>query len=305
MDTLPALDAQFLHFEDGVTTLHIGGVATFEGPAPTYDEFVASLEAKLHRIPRYRQKVVSVPLGLGRPIWVDDEHFATRSHVLHTALPSPGGDTALTNLVGRLMGHRLDRNRPLWQIWLVEGLADGRWALVFKVHHCMVDGVAGVGLLNAVLDIDPNAEIPPPEPWTPQPAPAPQERVRAAWSGALGDLGKLLAAIPAAATKPAQTAQQLADTAMGGGGFVRHAAPNPHLSIEGGIGPNRSWAHREVQIADIKTVRTALGPLRRWLEQSWDDALYELKLQAELEASRRGPPATVRRPETRPARTSR
>lgn len=259
MDTLSALDAQFLHFEDDVTTLHIGGVAVFEGPAPTYDEFVDSFEAKLPRIPRYRQKVLSVPLGLGRPIWSDDEHFATQNHVLHTALPSPGGDDALTNLVGRIMGHRLDRNRPLWQIWLVEGLADDRWALVFKVHHCMVDGVAGVGLLHAVLDLDPNAEIPPPEPWSPQPPPPPVERVRAAWAGALGDLGRLLANVPAAVTDPAETAKGLADTAKGVVGFTKHAAPVPHLSIEGGIGPGRSWAHSSIRIADIKTVRNAFG----------------------------------------------
>lgn len=259
MDTLSALDAQFLHFEDDVTTLHIGGIAVFEGPSPSYDEFVASLEAKLPRIPRYRQRVVSVPLGLGRPIWVDDEHFATRAHVLHTALPAPGGDAALTTLVGRLMGHRLDRNRPLWQIWLVENLADQRWALVFKVHHCMVDGVAGVGLLNAVLDLFPDAEIPPPEPWSPQPPPAPVDRVVAAWAGALGDLGRLLGAVPAAVVDPVETVKGLADTAKGVVGFTRHVAPNPHLSIEGGIGPNRSWAHSSVSIADIKTVRTALG----------------------------------------------
>ncbi len=259
MDTLSALDAQFLHLEDDVTTLHIGGVAVFEGPAPTYDEFVASFEAKLPRIPRYRQKVASVPLGLGRPIWVDDEHFAVRSHVLHTALPSPGGDAALTTLVGRLMGHRLDRNRPLWQIWLVEGLADGRWALVFKVHHCMVDGVAGVGLLHAVLDLDPHAEIPPLEPWVPQPPPAPVDRVRAAWAGALADVGRMIASVPAAVTDPAETAKGLADTAKGVVGFTKHVAPTPHLSIEGGIGPGRSWAHSSVRIADIKTVRTALG----------------------------------------------
>ena len=129
MDILSELDAEFLFLEDDSAPLHIGGVCTFEGPPPAHEELVAALEAKLDRIPRYRQVVASVPLDLGRPIWVDDPHFDLRFHVLHTALPAPGDDAALTRLVGRLMSHRLDRDRPLWEIWQVEGLTDGRWEI--------------------------------------------------------------------------------------------------------------------------------------------------------------------------------
>ena len=171
MESMSALDAEFLHLEDDVTPYHIGGVAIFDGEQPSYEDLVELMEHKLHLIPRYRQRVGTVPLDLGRPVWVDDPHFSLQHHLFHTALPAPGDEAALTRLVGRLMGQRLDRSRPLWEIWLVEGLADDRWALIFKVHHCMVDGIAGVALLGAVLDLDPAAPLPDLVPWEAEPQP--------------------------------------------------------------------------------------------------------------------------------------
>ena len=112
------------------------------------------IAAKLHLIPRYRQRVRSVPFELGRPVWVDDPHFNLDYHVRHTALPAPGDDAAFCRLMGRIMSQPLDRDRPLWETWLVEGLEGGRWAFVFKIHHCMVDGIAGVELLRVVLDLE-------------------------------------------------------------------------------------------------------------------------------------------------------
>ena len=146
MERLSALDAEFLHIEDGVGHMHIAGACTFDDPPPTLEELRRLVESKLHHIPRYRQRVRSVPLDLGRPVWVDDPHFELGYHLRHTALPAPGDDEAFRTLMGRLMSQPLDRSRPLWETWLVEGLDGGRWALVFKVHHCMVDGIAGVGL---------------------------------------------------------------------------------------------------------------------------------------------------------------
>lgn len=259
MDSLSALDAEFLHLEDEVTTVHIGGVAVLAGPAPTYDEFVDMLASKLHRIPRYRQRVVTVPFELGRPVWVDDPHFAIGFHVRHTALPSPGDDEALERLVGRLMGHRLDRNRPLWEVWLVEGLSDGRWALVFKVHHCMVDGIAGVGLLSTVLDVAPDAELPVPPPWAPDAEPSAAEKVLHAWRGLADDVAHRLAEAPGALAHPAETARAAADGARGLLNWGRHVAPTPDLSIEGAIGPHRAWAQAETSLAEIKQIRAALG----------------------------------------------
>ena len=259
MDVLSALDAEFLHAEDDVTPLHIGGVATFPGPAPSYDEFVECLDRRLHRIPRYRQRVETVPLELGRPIWVDHEGFSCRFHVRHTALPTPGDDDALNRLVGRLMEHRLDRSRPLWEIWMVEGLTDDRWALVFKVHHCMVDGVAGVGLLAAVLDIEEDPAPTEREPWDPEPPPSLASRIAGAWAGALSGVADLVREVPGALAHPADTGRAFAGSVRALLGFGHHIAPTPHSSLDGPIGRHRAYAHSTITIADIKRVRTGLG----------------------------------------------
>ncbi|HEY8674519.1 MAG TPA: wax ester/triacylglycerol synthase domain-containing protein, partial [Candidatus Dormibacteraeota bacterium] len=156
------LDSAFLRLEDRHTSLHIASIAVFDGPPPTYEEIAALFVAKLPMLPRYRQRVREVPLQLGRPVWVDDPQFSLRNHLRHTALPRPGSTAQLRELVGRLMSQQLDRSRPLWDSWIVEGLEDGRWALINKVHHCMVDGIAGTDLLSAVLDHSPEPSPPVP-----------------------------------------------------------------------------------------------------------------------------------------------
>ena len=134
-DRMSPLDATFLHVEDGVSHMHIGAVLLLDKPAPRFDELATMIAGKLHRAPRYRQCVRFVPLQLGRPVWVDDPHFNLEYHLRHTALPAPGDQDALRRLVGRIMSQQLDRARPLWELWAVEGLDDGRWALISKVHH--------------------------------------------------------------------------------------------------------------------------------------------------------------------------
>ena len=171
MDRLSPLDSLFLHVEDGVTHMHIASCAVFEGPPIPYDELVDLMAGKLHVLPRYRQKVRFVPGQLGRPVWVDDPHFNLAYHLRHTALPRPGGDEELYNLMGRLMAVELDRHRPLWEAWMVEGLTDDRWAMISKVHHCMVDGVSGTDLMVQLLDRTPDASPVPPQPWSPEPEP--------------------------------------------------------------------------------------------------------------------------------------
>ena len=177
MDRLSPLDAEFLHLEDDVTHLHIAGLSTFEGPAPEPEDLTALLEAKLHLIPRYRQRIGSVPLELGRPVWVDAADFDLADHVGEVDLPAPGDDAALCGLMADLMSHPLDRGKPLWETHLVRGLPDDRWALIFKVHHAMVDGISGVGLLTVLLDLDRDADLPEPQPWTPEPEPSGAARV--------------------------------------------------------------------------------------------------------------------------------
>src|SRR4051795_11524050 len=165
MHAMSPQDASFLHIEDEVTHMHIGTVGLFEGPAPSQQETRAAIEVKLPLVPRYRQKVRFVPLDLGRPVWVDDPHFVLDYHVRSTALPAPGGDEQLRILVGRVMSQRLDRSRPLWELWVAEGLGDGRWAMISKVHHCMVDGVSATDLLSVLLDREREPATTAPSPW--------------------------------------------------------------------------------------------------------------------------------------------
>src|SRR4029079_7378719 len=151
-------DASFLHIEGPNTPMHIGAVSIFEGPAPPFARLEEMVLSKLDAVPRYRQKVRFVPLQLGRPVWVDDPHFNLGYHLRATALASPGGDRELRNLVGRVMSQQLDRHKPLWEMWTIDGLEHGHWALLSKVHHCMVDGVSGTDLLTVVLDSEPEPE---------------------------------------------------------------------------------------------------------------------------------------------------
>ena len=156
MDTwyerLSTLDSFFLEIEDRTAHMHVGAVAIFEGPPPPYRDLLALIGARLEHVPRYRQRVMTVPLKQGRPVWIDETQFDLEYHVRHTALPAPGGDAELKKLVGRLFSQALDRDKPLWEMWLVEGLGDSRFAIVSKTHHCMLDGVSGVDLATVLMD---------------------------------------------------------------------------------------------------------------------------------------------------------
>ena len=157
MERLSSLDAGFLDLENDRQQMHVGSLLLFEGPVPAFEEFTAHLESCLDLVPRYRQRVQRMPLGLARPAWVDDPHFSLAYHLRHTAIPSPGGDAQLRALVSRVLSQRLDVDRPLWEMWLVEGLPDERWAIITKTHHAMIDGLAGNELMEIVLDRDRDA----------------------------------------------------------------------------------------------------------------------------------------------------
>jgi len=259
MDRLSALDAEFLHIEDELSPMHIAGVCVFAGPAPTLDELTRAVEAKLHEMPRYRQVVRTVPLELGRPIWVDDERFRTQRHLHRVALPSPGGDAELDALMGRLMAHALDRSRPLWDAWLVEGLSGDRWALVFKVHHCMVDGVAGVHLLEAFLDVTPDVHPGVPMPWRPQPEPSAAGKVLGSWVGLAGDLIPWTRRLANVVASPIDAARGAAAVGSGLGNFLAHLGPTPATELQGRIGSHRSWSHVTLRFDDVSLVRKRLG----------------------------------------------
>jgi WS/DGAT/MGAT family acyltransferase len=256
---LSPLDASFLHLEDGVTHMHIGSVSIMEGPPPAYEVFLGRVAGKLPLVRRYRQVVRTVPLDLGRPVWVDDPYFNVEFHIRHTALPAPGNEGQLQNLVGRVMAQQLDRARPLWEMWMVEGLGHGRWAIISKVHHCMVDGVAGSELLGLILDPVPEPPEVDPLPWIPKLPPAGWELVLDAIRATLGssfELGRLLRA---QTRLPRRLVHGAGDT-MGMMRAAASAVRSPTSScLNGPIGPHRRWVRSSVPVTDVKQVRSNFG----------------------------------------------
>jgi diacylglycerol O-acyltransferase / wax synthase len=258
-DRLSPLDASFLHLEDHVSHMHIASVAIFEGPPPPFADVVTMVEAKLDLVPRYRQKVRFVPFELGRPVWVDDAHFNIEYHVRHTALPSPGGESELRKLVGRVMAQQLDRAKPLWEIWVVEGLEDRRWAILAKTHHALVDGVSGTDLLAVIMDLSPDAPPQAASRWSPRPEPSGLELVVEALENFVHSPYEQLRAARAQTRALRRVAGYMAEVAGGLfslSGLVRPTAPT---SLNGPLGPHRRYAWATTSVADIKRVRNALG----------------------------------------------
>ena len=156
LDRLSSTDASFLHQEGPTSHMHIGGVLIFQGPPPEFADFLDHVRSRLHLVPRYRQKLATPPLETGRPLWVDDPDFNIEYHVRHTALPSPGSEEQLFLLASRIASQPLDRDKPLWENWLVEGLEGDRFALISKTHHALVDGISGVDLATVLFDLEPS-----------------------------------------------------------------------------------------------------------------------------------------------------
>jgi diacylglycerol O-acyltransferase / wax synthase len=258
-ERLSPLDASFLSLEDDVSHMHIGSVAIFEGPPPPHEDIVAMIAGKLRYVPRYRQLVRRLPGTMLRPVWVDDPHFNIDYHVRRTALPGPGGEAELRRLVGRLMSQPLDRAKPLWELWFVEGLEDENWAMVAKTHHSLVDGVSGAELLATVLDTDRSYTQTEPDEWHAEPSPSPIELVADAAAGLLRSPLEQARAVSAALQVPMHTiagAQQVAKGLLNMAGLLR---PTPRSSLNGPIGPHRRWDWASATVDEIKTIRHALG----------------------------------------------
>jgi diacylglycerol O-acyltransferase / wax synthase len=259
VDRMSPLDALFLHVEDGVSHMHIASVLILDGPPPSYDDFVAMLSSRLSRVPRYRQVVRFVPFQLGRPVWVDDPHFNIHYHVRHTALPAPGGEHELRRLVGRVMSQQLDRSKPLWELWMVEGLSENRWALLCKTHHSVVDGVSGTELLTVLLDTSPDTVPAAEETWEPAPAPSPVALAVDALATMARSPYEQLRALRAASRVPRQALARLGEIWTGMANLAGVVPRTPVSSLNGPIGPHRRYAWADSTVDDIKSVRKALG----------------------------------------------
>lgn len=259
MDRMSPQDASFLHIENDVNHMHIASVAIFEGPPPAYDEIVSMIASKLRLVPRYRQKVRFVPFELGRPVWTDDPHFNLGYHIRHTALPAPGSDEQLRNLVGRVMSQQLDRSKPLWEVWVVDGLEEGRWAILSKNHHCMVDGVSGTDLLTVVMDQSPEPEREPEQPWKAEPEPTDRELVQAALRERTTSPAEVLRSVRSAFRGPRRVLSEIQEFGRGLGSFGSFLNTNVESSLNGPIGPHRRWTWAQTTIAEIKKVRGAHG----------------------------------------------
>ena len=275
-DRLSPLDASFLFVEESTTPMHVGGLMTFDDtPDFDPDRFVAQIGERLAAVPRYRQKIREVPVHLGLPVWVDDPGFELDYHVRRSALPAPGSDAQLRELVGRLMSRQLDRARPLWEIYLVEGLSDDRFAIVTKIHHAMVDGLSSIDVGTVLLDVTPTPRESPPDDWHPAPEPSGLELA----AGAVQE--QLLR--PQLMFGTAQRALLDVRSVVRTGGAMLAAArsasrPAPANPLNAPIGKQRRYATSAGALDEYKAIRkehggtvndvvlaVVTGALRRWM----------------------------------------
>ena len=263
LDRLTSIDASFLHQEGEASHMHIGGVLIFEGPAPEFGLYLDHVRSRLHFVPRYRQKLAVPPLETGRPLWVDDPSFNLEYHVRHTALPQPGTEEQLFLLTSRIASQQLDRSKPLWENWLVEGLEGNRFAIISKTHHALVDGVSGVDLATVLFDLEREpkpASTEDLEPWRPHGEPSGIDLVAAGIRGMVTAAAGLAARAIGAASQPATSIGMLRDAFEGVGEILWAGLnPAPATPLNVPIGPHRRYAVVRQQLAELKEVKDALG----------------------------------------------
>jgi WS/DGAT/MGAT family acyltransferase len=275
-ERLSALDAIFLDLGNETAPMHVGAALLFDAKPLTLEHGGLDFEritqytlAALETIPRYRQRLTWVP-GLGHPVWIDDDRFNVNFHLRHTRLPLPGDERMLKRLIGRLFSQRLDRSRPMWEFWIVEGVENNQFALVVKAHHCMVDGVAGVALLEALLQVAPSAAEKEPKEWKPRPAPSGAQLLRGEIKHRIDGLRKLSHFMP-----------RVRENFGGVVGVLRSGMkPGPKSVFTApDISPYRRFDWTSFDLNDVKTVKntlggtlndvvlaTATGAIRRFLE---------------------------------------
>jgi diacylglycerol O-acyltransferase len=280
MDRLTATDASFLSNESPTSHMHIGGVTIFEGPPPSYDDLLGHIESRLHLVPRYRQKLAFPPVETGRPFWIDDAQFNLGYHVRHSALPSPGGEDELRRMVARVFSQQLDRTKPLWELWLVEGLRKKRFAIISKTHHALVDGISGVDIATVLFDVEPVPEPAKPDrEWIPNPEPSAASLAARGIEGLAKTPLRLARRATDLISSPGSTLREVQNAAEGVGEVAwEFANPAPDLPLNTPIGPHRRYSWVRADLADFKKIKSELGgtvndvvlttvagALRRWL----------------------------------------
>ena len=261
-DRLTGLDASFLHLEDESSHMHVAGVMLFEGPPPPYDELLEVFERRLPLVPRYRQRLAFVPLGQGRPKWVDDPHLNLRYHVRSTALPSPGSEEQLQNLAGRVFSQQLDRDKPLWEVWLVEGLEGDRFAMLSKTHHALVDGISGVDIISVLFDTSPKPAAPtaPGDRWLPRPLPSRAQLLGEAMLERATIPTEVVRSMRAVLRGPRRVLEAARDAAVGVGAMAWAGLnPAPSSPYNAPIGPHRRFTWMRASLRDMKAIKDSLG----------------------------------------------
>jgi diacylglycerol O-acyltransferase / wax synthase len=262
LDRLTPVDASFLHQESAVSHMHIGGLTIVEGPPPSMEEFLEQIRRRLHLVPRYRHKLAHTALDSGRPVWIDDPSFNLDYHVRRTALPAPGQWEQLQDLTARIFSQQLDRSKPLWEMWLIEGLEDDRFALITKTHHSLIDGIAGVDLATVLFDLSPD----PPKneyvgrPWQPHPEPGTAQLLATGLMGAARAGVRLAEAAVDAVVHPERALSYAREAAEGLGEIVWAGLnPAPETPLNVPIGPHRRFVGVTAELADFKAVKNAFG----------------------------------------------
>src|SRR5215208_6676274 len=240
--------------------MHVASTTLFEGPAPSYEEFRDHIASRLHLVPRFRQKLRFVPYGQGRPVWIDDPQFNLDYHVRHTALPPPGSEEQLRTLAARIFSQRLDRTKPVWEMWLVDGVQGGRFGIVAKTHHCLVDGVSGVDITTVLFDLDREpAEASAPQPWLPQPEPSRAQLLGEALLQRATNPTEMIRGARDAITAPSRAADAIVRELGAAGSFLRTGFSAPRSPINHSIGPYRRFGWVRTDLADLKRVKDLAG----------------------------------------------
>jgi WS/DGAT/MGAT family acyltransferase len=265
-ERLSAQDSSFLLFETPTTPMHLGGTTIFEvGPLAAasggvdIDRVRAYIGSRLHWIPRYRQKLKYIPIE-NHPVWVDEDRLNLHYHVRHTSLPKPGNEKQLKELSARILSQQLDRGRPLWEVWIVEGLEGGRFAMIVKTHHCVVDGISGVGLMSVLLNPTPDDTIEPPSEWRPRPAPSGAELLRDALRYRASQTAQVGRALGELVRRPERNRARVAENLSMAWGMITEGLKQPaQTPLNQSIGHYRRFDWKALPIEQVKEIKNRLG----------------------------------------------